>query len=137
MYVCMYVCMYTYACMHAYIHTYIHTHIHTHTHIHAYIPQAAVGIFVMKNGCMCCTASSSGGSELERILNHLIELKDDDEYDYVLIETSGLADPAVCTHACVYVCMHVCMWVCMGLERILNHSIELKDDDQYDYMIMY
>lgn len=55
--------------------------------------KAAVGIFVMKNGCMCCTGDGAG-PELERVLNHMLQLIDDDQYDYVLIETSGLADPA-------------------------------------------
>ncbi|EKX45862.1 hypothetical protein GUITHDRAFT_163152 [Guillardia theta CCMP2712] len=55
--------------------------------------KAAVGIFVMKNGCMCCTGDGAG-PELERVLNHLLNILQDDEYDYVLIETSGLADPA-------------------------------------------
>ena len=44
--------------------------------------KAAVGIFVMKNGCMCCSSGGSGGStaELERVLSHLVELLQDDEY---------------------------------------------------------
>ena len=55
--------------------------------------KSAAGIFVMKNGCMCCTGDGAG-PELERVLNHLLELLDEHEFDYVLIETSGLADPA-------------------------------------------
>ena len=38
----------------------------------------AAGIFVMKNGCMCC-AGDGAGPELERVLNHLLELKDRQE----------------------------------------------------------
>jgi G3E family GTPase len=53
----------------------------------------AAGIFVMKNGCLCCTGDGAG-AELERVLNHLLALLDQQEFDYVLIETSGLADPA-------------------------------------------
>ena len=53
----------------------------------------AAGIFVMKNGCMCCSGDGAG-PELERVLNHLLELRDEHDFDYVLIETSGLADPA-------------------------------------------
>jgi G3E family GTPase len=58
--------------------------------------RAAVGIFVMKNGCICCTGSGGAGGdmELERVLNHVLELQDEEQYDHVLIETSGLADPA-------------------------------------------
>ncbi|KAJ1486049.1 CobW/HypB/UreG, nucleotide-binding domain-containing protein, partial [Baffinella frigidus] len=55
--------------------------------------KAAVGIYVMKNGCMCCTGDGAG-PELERVLNHMLELQKDDQFDYVLIECSGLADPA-------------------------------------------
>ena len=57
--------------------------------------RAAVGIFVMKNGCICCKGSGGGDEmELERVLNHVLELQDEDQYDHVLIETSGLADPS-------------------------------------------
>lgn len=45
-------------------------------------------IFVMNNGCICCTVRG----DLIRILNKLAERKD--QFDAVLIETTGLADPA-------------------------------------------
>lgn len=45
-------------------------------------------IFQMNNGCICCTVRG----DLIRILRELIKLKD--KFDYILIETTGLADPA-------------------------------------------
>lgn len=61
------------------------------------------GIYVLKNGCICCSAGGSGG-ELERVLDRLAELSSVAEqdgtaapeaprFDYVVVETSGLADP--------------------------------------------
>ena len=56
------------------------------------------GVVVMKNGCMCCSGDSEG-SELERILDKLIELGQCAKgqkrlpFDHIIIETSGLADP--------------------------------------------
>jgi G3E family GTPase len=44
-------------------------------------------IFEMNNGCICCTVRA----DLIRILNKLYEQKN--KFDYVLIETTGLADP--------------------------------------------
>jgi len=45
-------------------------------------------IFEMNNGCICCTVRG----DLIRILKNLHKRKD--KFDYVLIETTGLADPA-------------------------------------------
>jgi len=45
-------------------------------------------IFEMNNGCICCTVRG----DLIRILGNLIKRKD--RFDYILIETTGLADPA-------------------------------------------
>ena len=42
----------------------------------------------MKNGCICCTVRG----DLIQILGELIKKKD--QFDYVIIETTGLADPA-------------------------------------------
>jgi len=80
---------------------------------------APAGVLVLKNGCMCCSGESPG-SELERVLDKLLQMgrvgSDGAEggggggdtrvpgeapmqalaslpFDYVLIETSGLADP--------------------------------------------
>ena len=44
-------------------------------------------IFEMNNGCICCTVRG----DLMRILN---KLADRDDIDHVIIETTGLADPA-------------------------------------------
>ena len=45
-------------------------------------------IFEMNNGCVCCTVRQ----DLIRILNKLIRRKD--AFDHIIIETTGLADPA-------------------------------------------
>ncbi len=45
-------------------------------------------IFEMNNGCICCTVRG----DLIRILNRLAKRRD--KFDYILIETTGLADPA-------------------------------------------
>ncbi|HEX4167192.1 MAG TPA: GTP-binding protein [Bryobacteraceae bacterium] len=45
-------------------------------------------IFEMNNGCICCTVRG----DLIRILGNLMRRKD--RFDYILIETTGLADPA-------------------------------------------
>src|SRR4051812_2215717 len=44
-------------------------------------------IFEMNNGCICCTVRG----DLIRILGSLMKRKD--RFDYVMIETTGLADP--------------------------------------------
>ncbi|KAF1319513.1 Cobalamin synthesis protein, partial [Globisporangium splendens] len=58
---------------------------------------AADGIFVMQNGCMCCTAANgskaSSSNELERILDYLLRIVNEDGFDYLVVETTGLADP--------------------------------------------
>ena len=45
-------------------------------------------IFEMNNGCICCTVRG----DLIRILGNLMKRKD--RFDYIIIETTGLADPA-------------------------------------------
>ncbi len=45
-------------------------------------------IFEMNNGCICCTVRG----DLIRILGNLMRRKD--RFDYILVETTGLADPA-------------------------------------------
>jgi len=44
-------------------------------------------IFEMNNGCICCTVRG----DLIRILHSLLERRD--KFDYIMIETTGLADP--------------------------------------------
>ncbi|TMW68098.1 hypothetical protein Poli38472_007770 [Pythium oligandrum] len=54
------------------------------------------GIYVLQNGCMCCTARGTKGStstELERILDYLLRIVNEEGFDYLLVETTGLADP--------------------------------------------
>ncbi|ETN01860.1 hypothetical protein PPTG_16939 [Phytophthora nicotianae INRA-310] len=54
------------------------------------------GIYVLQNGCMCCTArggKGKGGDELERILDYLLQLVQEQSFDYLIVETTGLADP--------------------------------------------
>ena len=45
-------------------------------------------IFEMNNGCICCTVRG----DLIRIVSHLMQRSD--TFDYLMIETTGLADPA-------------------------------------------
>jgi G3E family GTPase len=45
-------------------------------------------IFEMNNGCICCTVRG----DLIRILGNLMKRKD--KFDHILVETTGLADPA-------------------------------------------
>ncbi|OQR90945.1 cobalamin biosynthesis protein CobW [Achlya hypogyna] len=54
------------------------------------------GVVVMQNGCICCSASSraKNDNELERILDHLLTVQADTlGFDYLIVETTGLADP--------------------------------------------
>nr|MDQ3000467.1 GTP-binding protein [Fibrobacterota bacterium] len=44
-------------------------------------------IFEMNNGCICCTVRG----DLIRILGNLMKRKD--KFDYILVETTGMADP--------------------------------------------
>src|SRR5262245_8711581 len=44
-------------------------------------------IFELNNGCICCTVRG----DLIRILGNLMKRRD--RFDYVMIETTGLADP--------------------------------------------
>jgi len=46
-------------------------------------------IFQMNNGCICCTVQG----DLLRVLLQLLEQRD--SFDYLVVETSGLADPTV------------------------------------------
>lgn len=55
---------------------------------HQLVINADEEILEMNNGCICCTVRS----DLIRIVTSLMERCDD--FDYLLIETTGLADPA-------------------------------------------
>lgn len=61
----------------------------------------AKDVFVLKNGCVCCTAGTgSMSSELERVMDLILEVArasrtaEERPVEHVVIETSGLADPA-------------------------------------------
>ncbi len=54
---------------------------------HQLVVGAEEEIFEMNNGCICCTVRG----DLIRILGNLMKRKD--RFDYVMIETTGLADP--------------------------------------------
>jgi G3E family GTPase len=45
-------------------------------------------VFEMNNGCVCCTVRG----DLIRIIDHLMKRKD--RFDAIIVETTGLADPA-------------------------------------------
>jgi len=54
---------------------------------HELVIQAEEEIFEMNNGCICCTVRG----DLIRILGNLMKRRD--KFDYILVETTGLADP--------------------------------------------
>ena len=54
---------------------------------HALVIEADEEIFEMSNGCICCTVRG----DLIRVLGNLMKRRD--KFDYVLVETTGLADP--------------------------------------------
>jgi G3E family GTPase len=54
---------------------------------HELVVNAEEEIFEMNNGCICCTVRG----DLIRILGNLMKRRD--SFDYILIETTGLADP--------------------------------------------
>jgi G3E family GTPase len=54
---------------------------------HALVINADEEIFEMSNGCICCTVRG----DLIRVLGNLRKRRD--RFDYVLVETTGLADP--------------------------------------------
>ncbi|MCB0970163.1 MAG: GTP-binding protein, partial [Acidimicrobiales bacterium] len=54
----------------------------------ALVLDAEEEIFEMNNGCICCTVRG----DLIRILGNLMRRRD--RFDQILIETTGLADPA-------------------------------------------
>jgi G3E family GTPase len=54
---------------------------------HELVVQADEEIFEMNNGCICCTVRG----DLIRILGNLMKRRN--RFDYIIIETTGLADP--------------------------------------------
>ena len=55
---------------------------------HELVIGAEEEIFDMNNGCICCTVRS----DMIRVLGDLLKRRQ--KFDYILIETTGLADPA-------------------------------------------
>ena len=53
----------------------------------ALVINAEEEIFEMANGCICCTVRG----DLIRVLGNLMKRRD--KFDYVVVETTGLADP--------------------------------------------
>lgn len=52
------------------------------------------GIYVLQNGCMCCLSRGTRSvSELERIVDYLLRISQEKGFDYLVVETTGLADP--------------------------------------------
>ncbi len=45
-------------------------------------------MFVLKNGCICCTGDKAG-NELERTLDYLLTLSKSNAIDFVMVECSG------------------------------------------------
>jgi len=54
---------------------------------HELVVNADEEVFEMNNGCICCTVRG----DLIRILGNLMKRRD--RFDYILVETTGLADP--------------------------------------------
>jgi G3E family GTPase len=54
--------------------------------------QASIEVVEFSNGCLCCSIKNSGVAAIERLL----QLKG--AYDYILLETTGLADPGKSTN---------------------------------------
>ncbi len=76
---------------------------------HALLPAPPPGggppprVVVLSNGCLCCSASgATGESDLERSLNALVDVADaaaPRPPTHIVIEASGVADPAPLVHA--------------------------------------
>jgi G3E family GTPase len=73
---------------------------------HALLPAPPPGgappprVLVLANGCLCCSASgATGESDLERSLNALVDVVGAGAATHVVIEASGVADPAPLVHA--------------------------------------
>ena len=60
---------------------------------HALVTQSDDTIMVLENGCLCCTVFGDLVGTLNR-LYHAREAAEIPRFDHVVIETSGLADPA-------------------------------------------
>ena len=76
-------------------------------------------IIELPNGCMCCSAQD----ELVKALAELVRLRRD-SFDYILVETSGLADPEA---------VAAMFWVDEGLEENLKLDAVLTVVDCKNY----
>ena len=69
-------------------------------------------IIETSSGCLCCSA---GGKDFKRVLAQLVDHRD--KFDHVIIETTGLADPAFAATffkpKCVCVCGCACAVWCV------------------------
>jgi len=79
-------------------------------------------IISIGNGCMCCTVRD----DLVKALNQLAKRRD--QLDYVLVETTGLADPAP---VCFTFQMNesISRW-----RKLINHDISIPDEMSPDML---
>lgn len=94
----------------------------------ALVLDAEEGVFEMNNGCICCTV----GGDLLRILGTLLRHKD--RFDAIVIETTGLADPAP---VAMTFCMNEILAAQVRLDAILTvvdakHILSHLDDVRPD-----
>jgi G3E family GTPase len=64
-------------------------------------------IIETSSGCLCCSA---GGKDFKRVLAQLVDHRD--KFDHVIIETTGLADPAFAATFFKPKCVRVRLCVC-------------------------
>jgi G3E family GTPase len=64
---------------------------------HLFVDQAGDGIVELSSGCLCCTIRGDLVTTLENLLRHLDNGRTD-KLNRVVIETTGLADPAPILH---------------------------------------
>ncbi|MET1416216.1 GTP-binding protein [Roseibium sp. HPY-6] len=64
---------------------------------HLFVEQAGEGIVELSSGCLCCTIRGDLVTTLENLLRHLDNGRTE-RLDRVIIETTGLADPAPILH---------------------------------------
>ena len=80
---------------------------------------------MLKNGCMCCSGETPGG-ELERVLDKLLEMLRVEQgalaFDYVLVETSGLADVGPILQVLLTLTVTVTLTVTLTLILSLTHT---------------
>lgn len=49
-------------------------------------------VLELANGCLCCSIKDSGAAAIEKMMQKR------GRFDYILLETTGLADPGQCYH---------------------------------------